>query len=102
MSLHPAEFPTACFSVQAVTEPSVLGRVLELFAKRGLVPSRLVSHVGGASGDMMTIDVQMEGLAPDVAAYMARCMRQLAYVDCVLTSEKGLARDELPRAHRGM
>ena len=30
---------TACFSVHARAEPGVMPRVLELFAKRGLVPS---------------------------------------------------------------
>ena len=87
-SLRSESFPTACFSVQAAAEPSVMARVLELFAKRGLVPSRLHADVGG-QGETLTIDVQMEGLEPEVAAYMARCMRQIAYVDCVLTSERG-------------
>ena len=88
--------PTACFSVQAATEPSVMARVLELFAKRGLVPTRLHSDVGGPHGETLTIDIQMEGLDSDLAAYMARCMRQIAYVDCVLTSERGT----LPLAQR--
>ena len=80
---------TTCFSVQAATEPSVMARVLELFTKRGLVPTRLHADVGGPGGDTLTIDIQMQGLAPDLAAYMARCMRQIAYVECVLTSERG-------------
>ena len=88
-SLPPNTRPTACFSIQAATEPSVMSRVLELFAKRGLMPTRLHSDVSGPNGETLTIDVQMEGLAPDLAAYMARCMRQIAYVDCVLTSERG-------------
>lgn len=73
-----------------------MSRVMELFAKRGLVPSRLHADVGGASGDVLTIDIQMQGLEPDAAAYIARCMRQIAYVDCVLTSE----RDAGPLAQR--
>lgn len=88
--------PTACFSVQAAAEPSVMARVLELFAKRGLVPTRLHADVQGSRGEMMTIDIQMEGLAPELAAYMARCMRQIAYVECVLTSERGF----VPAAQR--
>ena len=90
MSLpNPESSPTACVSVQAAAEPSVMARVLELFAKRGLLPSRLHSDVHGPRGETLTIDIQMEGLAPELAAYMARCMRQIAYVDCVLTSERG-------------
>ena len=88
-SLQPEFRPTACFSIQAATEPSVMARVLELFAKRGLVPTRMHSDVGGPNRETLTIDVQMEGLDPQLAAYMARCMRQIAYVDCVLTSERG-------------
>ena len=87
-SLRPEPNPTACFSVQAAAEPSVIARVLELFAKRGLVPSRLHADVGGARGETLTIDIQMEGIDPEAAAYMARCMRQIAYVECVLTSER--------------
>lgn len=85
--------PTTCFSVQAFSEPSVMSRVLELFVKRGLTPTRMVSDVSGPDGDLLTIDIQMRGMAPELAAYMARCMRQIAYVDCVLTSERGVVPD---------
>ncbi len=81
--------PTTCFSVQAVCEPSVMSRVLELFVKRGLTPTRMVADVSGPDGDTLTIDIQMRGLEAETAGYMARCMRQLAYVDCVLMSERG-------------
>ena len=66
-------------------------RVLELFAKRGLVPSSWHSSVGGAEGDELTIDVQVRGMEGDAADYVAACLRQLAYVDVVLTSEKRYA-----------
>lgn len=85
--------PTTCFSVQACSEPSVMSRVLELFVKRGLVPTRIVSDVSGPADDLLTVDIQMRGLEPELAGYMARCMRQLAYVDCVLTSERGTVPD---------
>jgi acetolactate synthase small subunit len=74
---------TVCFSVHADAEPGVMPRVLELFAKRGLVPQKWHS---AASGTALTIDVQMAGLGRDTADYMARCMRQIAGVDAVLTS----------------
>jgi hypothetical protein len=83
--------PTACFSVHARAEPGVMPRVLELFAMRGLVPSSWHSSVGGAEGDELTIDVQVRGMAGDTADYVAACLRQLAYVDVVLTSEKRYA-----------
>ena len=81
----PETRPTACFSVQARAEPGVMPRVLELFAKRGLVPSTWHSRV---SGDELAIDVQMEAMDRDAAAYIAACLRQIVCVDVVLTSEK--------------
>jgi hypothetical protein len=62
-------------------------RVLELFAKRGLVPQR---YLGTASDTTLTIDVEIGGLGRDTADYIARCMRQIAGVEVVLTSA-GLA-----------
>jgi len=73
-----------CFSVQARTEPGVMPRVIELFAKRGLVPQKWHST---AVGPAMTIEVQMGGLGPDLTGYIARSMRQIIGVETVLTSE---------------
>jgi acetolactate synthase small subunit len=73
-----------CFSVHARAEPGVMPRVVELFAKRGLVPQRF--H-GTAVGSMLTIEVHVHDLGADVADYVARCMRQITGVDAVLTSE---------------
>jgi hypothetical protein len=82
--------PTACFSVHAHAEPGVMPRVLELFAKRGLVPSAWHSTVCGTDTDEaeLTIDIQMRGLGRDLMDYIAACLRQVAYVEVVLTSEK--------------
>ena len=77
--------PTACFSVHAHADPGVMPRVLELFAKRALVPSSWHSSV---SGEDLTIDVQMRGMEAHLAEYVAACLRQIAYVQVVLTSEK--------------
>jgi len=79
---------TACFSVHARAEPGVMPRVLELFAKRGLVPSAWHSVVWGTDRAELTIDIQMRGLGRDLMDYIAACLRQLAYVEVVLTSEK--------------
>jgi hypothetical protein len=76
---------TACFSVIAKTDPGVMARVLELFAKRGLVPSYWCSRVAGSE---LTIDLQMAGLDPDTTAYLAACFRQIPTVRTVLTTEK--------------
>jgi hypothetical protein len=78
----------ACFSVHARAEPGVMPRVLELFAKRGLVPSSWHSSTGGLGDDALTIDIQMRGMEPELADYVAACLRQIADVDVVLISQK--------------
>ena len=82
---RPEQQPTACFSVHAEAEPGVMPRVLELFAKRGLVPTRWHSN---ALGRELAIDIQITGVSRDLALYIAACLRQIAYVDAVLTSER--------------
>ena len=80
----PETQPTACFSVYAEAEPGVMPRVLELFAKRGLVPTSWHSRV--TAGEL-TIDMQMRGLDAATAAYIAACLRQVTSVTAVLTYE---------------
>lgn len=77
-----------CFSIQAVAEPGVMPRVLELFAKRNLVPQRWHSDVTGPSDRELSIDLQVTGIDSQTADYVARCLRQVYGVDTVLTSEK--------------
>ena len=72
------------YSLLGRPEPGVMPRVVELFAKRGLVP--LTWH-STASSSTLAIEVQIGGLEPDVADYIARCMRQIVGVETVLTSE---------------
>lgn len=72
-----------CYSLQSRAEPGVMPRVVELFAKRGLVPQKWHST---ASGPMLAIEVQIGGLEREVADYIARCMRQIVGVETVLTS----------------
>ncbi|HEX3953999.1 MAG TPA: hypothetical protein VHW90_10535 [Stellaceae bacterium] len=78
------ELLSVSFALQARPEPGVMPRVVELFAKRGLVPREWHST---ASPSSLTIDVQMDGLDRDLAGYIARCMRQIVGVEAVLTSE---------------
>ncbi len=79
-------FPqTAYFSVHARAEPGVMPRVLELFAKRGLVPSGWHSWVSGADQSGLTIEIQMRGLGRDIIDYIAACLRQITCVEAVLT-----------------
>lgn len=73
---------TTFFSVQASAEPGVMPRVLELFAKRGLVPELWHSAV---ARKRLTIDIEVAGVA-DCADYVANCLRQVPGVDVVLTA----------------
>jgi acetolactate synthase small subunit len=82
---RPDTEPAACFSVHAEAEPGVMARVVELFAKRGLVPTSWMSRVNGCE---LTIDLQMRGLGAEEATYIAQCLRQIVCVDVVLISEK--------------
>lgn len=91
-SAHAEHQSVACFSVHAEAEPGVMPRVLELFAKRGLVPTRWHS---AAIGRELTIDIQVGGISRDVAEYVAACLRQITYVDVVLISERARS----PNAH---
>ncbi len=81
-----------CYSILAEAEPGVMPRVLDLFAKRGLVPLRWVSDLLAArnpgGGRELAIDLQVEGLTPELGDYVARCLRQIHGVERVLTSEK--------------
>jgi acetolactate synthase small subunit len=79
---------TACFSVHALADPGVMPRVLELFAKRGLVPSAWHSWTTGTEQAELTIDIQMRRLGRDAMDYIAACLRQITFVEVVLTSEK--------------
>ena len=89
---RPAPRPAVfCFSILAEREPGVMPRVLELFAKRNLVPDRWVSDLGGPGRRELAIDLQVAGLAPETADHIARCLRGLHYVDRVLLSEKAVA-----------
>jgi hypothetical protein len=83
------DLPTFCFALSACAEAGVMSRVLEPFAKRGLVPSRFHAACGG--GDELTIDIQIARLEPDLAALIAAGLRQIIGVESVLTSEKRYA-----------
>jgi acetolactate synthase small subunit len=80
---------TVFFSVVARAEPGVMPRVLELFAKRGLVPTRWHSAIAGSAGAALEIDIAMAGLDAEQSRYIAACLRQIADVETVLTARSG-------------
>ena len=80
-----------CYSIVASAEPGIMPRVLELFAKRNLVPQRWHSDRVGTDDEELAIDVQVVGVTPELGDYIARCLRQIWGVQTVLTSQKVLA-----------
>lgn len=85
LSDHPA---TSCFSVYAPSDPAVLPRVLGVFARQDVVPSRVVAAPSERRPDELSIDLQVEGMGVAKREYIAARLRNLIDVSLVLTSEK--------------
>ncbi len=79
---------TSCFSVYAPSDPAVLPRVLGVFARQDVVPSRVVAAPSERRPDELSIDLQVEGLGVAKREYIAARLRNLIDVSLVLTSEK--------------
>ena len=79
---------TTCFSVVSAAEPGALPRVLEIFAKRGLVPSKLLSAIAGNRGEELHIDIQIVDVDGDLMARLMKSISPVVSVRSVLTSEK--------------
>lgn len=86
---------TACFAVHAACGPSVMPRVLGIFAKRGLVPLQCHSVLCPAAGcgrqQDLHIDLQIAGMEQAAAARLAEDLRKVIGVIAVLTSRKQYA-----------
>ena len=67
-----------CFEADA--EPGVLPRALELLAKRGLVPNRVFAQ---AATIALSVEIEVEGLAPDTAEHVGRCLGEIVGVRAV-------------------
>lgn len=77
-----------CFALMAQASPGVMPRVMEPFAKRGLVPSRLHATLCGRTASELSVDVQISDIDSDQAELIAAQLRQIVGVSTVLTSEK--------------
>ena len=84
-SNHPS---VSCFFVSAAVDPSVMPRVLGVFAQLGLVPDKWYSVIDGRDPDELCIDIQMGGLNGSQAEHLAQSIRRIVSVETVLTSEK--------------
>jgi acetolactate synthase small subunit len=77
----------ACFAVRAAADPGTLPRILELFAKRGLVPSSVQARLTGDADPALSVDLQVTGLDPEMVEIVAESLRQIWVVERVLTAE---------------
>lgn len=83
------------FSVVADADPGSLPRVLELIAKRGLVPVALTSHL---SDDTLAIDLEILGMPQTESDHIGNCLRQIPMVAKVTVTERVPAADLLVAA----
>ncbi len=81
--------PTVCFSVHGAADPGLLPRVVGLWAKRGLTPTRWHSAVCGQDDREVYIDVEVPGLSAELATQIAGELRQIWGVSQVLMSLDG-------------
>lgn len=79
-----------CCSIQAAPDVGVLARLLEICAKRGLLPARLHSDFAPERNEL-TVDIQLADLDPANGEQMAQSMRQVVGVLQVLTAVKTAA-----------
>ena len=77
-----------CFSVRAVADPGMMPRLMELWAKRGLVPDRWHGVRDESGGTNVDIDIESGEIDHALAAQMAAAMRAIFGVSQVLLSEK--------------
>ena len=81
--------PLTCFSVHTDAEPTTLARVLEVFALRALMPARFHSVIDVAEpAPRLSVDIQVAGLAPDMAEAITRKLGAVVGVRSVLTAER--------------
>jgi hypothetical protein len=89
---HAANDDTACFAVRAQPDAGSLPRILELFAKRGLVPSRVMAVLCGEGEETrLLVELEIGGLAPMLADIIAESLRQIVVVERVLTARGAMA-----------
>ena len=79
---------TVCFSIYAPSDPSVLPRVVGVFARLDLVPARLVSTIIGRRAEELCVDLQVDGMSAADRELVTGRLRNLVDVSQVLISEK--------------
>ncbi|MBT6096322.1 MAG: hypothetical protein HOH04_15660 [Rhodospirillaceae bacterium] len=76
------------FRLNAGIEPSVLPRVLDVFAKLAIVPDAFIAErkPDQKPDEVMAIDIHVAGLDAQQADHLASRLRSIIYVDSVFVS----------------
>ena len=88
MSAQNTESPTARFTVTAQAGPGVLPRLLDYYAKRGLVPDRFDAV---CDGPRLTVEIEKKDMELELARYIGRCLDRIFEVERVLVTQKRFA-----------
>jgi hypothetical protein len=83
--------PVYCYSVTGIADPGLMPRIMELWAKRGLMPERWHGGRTGLGEREMYIDIETSELDQERAQQVAESMRCVFGVSQVLLSEKRFA-----------
>ncbi|NQV80567.1 MAG: hypothetical protein HQ495_08430 [Alphaproteobacteria bacterium] len=81
---------TAVFTIQAAADPGTLPRVIDLFAKHALVPSRWVGSAHESDANVH-LTLEFDGLAESEARALANGLRRILCVDAVVTDMRALS-----------
>ncbi len=84
-SPSPAAQPAARFSITAAATPGVMPRVIEQFARRGLVPERWHRVVDESR---IRIDLRVAGMDATVASVLAATLRGTVDIHSVLSDDE--------------
>ncbi len=79
---------TARYTLTAIPDPSVMSRVLELFAKRNLVPDYFSGALVQSQDPVLEMTVELAGLDEQLTGYLGRCMEQITYVLAVQVCDR--------------
>ena len=71
---------SARFLVQGASDPSLLPRLVEPFAKLGTVPSRVHASCESGDGSQMTVDLRLGGVAARTAELIEHSLRRVVGV----------------------
>lgn len=80
-----ASFVSARFLVQGPSDPGLLPRLLEPFAKLGAVPSRVHASCESGDGSQMTVDLRLGGVVPRTAELIEHSLRRVVGVSQIIS-----------------